>query len=964
MLAFRPGELKTIERPAWPFDVADLPCPPERVMSAVQYKPAEGHPYRPILYPPSKLKSLKPGWAGCIRRASMFDGIDPPRALTAAQALVPQGQTLASPPSITGALQEVTQAPTPGQAIPDSQPTQTPVPLAPYIVAPFQTNDPDTPDHDDSNTEPDQPTVTLPNADNDADTGQGSDSPIGVNDLDSQGNQPNVVTDPSQNTNSHEDSSSANSPVQVNAFDAPGNADTSLADPSQNTNSHGDSPPANSPVQVNALDAPGNADTSPADSSQNTGSHWDNPEPNTFANDPAAGGIISQPAEAAPAIAGNVETSSQGDNRADVSPDQVAQIHSILDVGQERRPSSNNDPSNGPSQIAKIPPSQGTNSEGSANPGQDLNPESPSNPSIGPNAGNPSDSNQVHPNAGSPSNPGQDTPSISPDQVSQVNAIFNAPSYGNPDQGSNAPGLLPQQVAKIKSVINAYPQGSPGSGNAPSDIPSGEIAQINSILHENEQQGAWKNGMDKSGTAYKSAASNEPLHENSIVAPVLVGGQTLAKAPAGAVVIGKNTLAAGSKTTIQGHFISVGSTDVAIDSSSYPLPTSVGAIVQAAPQNQGTPLLVAGNTFVKAANGAIIVDGSTTVAPGTQATVQGHLISADPSGIVVDGITHNLLPGNTDPPTPLPSPVLIDGKSMIAAAGGGIIVDGSTTLTPGAQATVHGDVITIGASNVVIDGSRTYAIPTNVGGVVEAALPMEPTSPVRIAGQAVVKDADGDLIIGGATLTAGAQTTDNGHIISVGASNMVVDGRTYALPTGTGEIIQQSSLQPADAPVLIGGHPLVEAASGDLIIGGVTLTPGAQATIQGHKVSEGASSVVIDGSSYALPTSVGGMVREGSGQGQDISHSPIPSVLRSPTRSAETSYSANSNGDSRTAQPDIGDAGLPEAKAGATATAGNEGKSVPTPTHKSSTSYFTAFSMGWEWIMLVMGVAVIVPWFA
>lgn len=45
MLAFAPGELSTIARPAWergslpasiikPFDVADLPCPPESVMAS------------------------------------------------------------------------------------------------------------------------------------------------------------------------------------------------------------------------------------------------------------------------------------------------------------------------------------------------------------------------------------------------------------------------------------------------------------------------------------------------------------------------------------------------------------------------------------------------------------------------------------------------------------------------------------------------------------------------------------------------------------------------------------------------------------------------------------------------------------------------------------------------------------------------------------------------------------------
>ena len=129
MLAFTPGELSTIEVPAWQrasiplsatksFNFADLPCPPQSVMVrllayqkneclylissqqiADQYKPSPGSPYRPVLSPPAQLYSLQSGWSNCVITHA-FAGIDPPRALIPAAALVPH-QTPASPQSQT-----------------------------------------------------------------------------------------------------------------------------------------------------------------------------------------------------------------------------------------------------------------------------------------------------------------------------------------------------------------------------------------------------------------------------------------------------------------------------------------------------------------------------------------------------------------------------------------------------------------------------------------------------------------------------------------------------------------------------------------------------------------------------------------------------------------------------------------------------------------------------------------------
>ena len=55
---------------------------------ADQYKPAPGSPYRPVLSPPQQIFGLQFGWSDCTITHA-FEGIDPPRSLVPAAALVP-----------------------------------------------------------------------------------------------------------------------------------------------------------------------------------------------------------------------------------------------------------------------------------------------------------------------------------------------------------------------------------------------------------------------------------------------------------------------------------------------------------------------------------------------------------------------------------------------------------------------------------------------------------------------------------------------------------------------------------------------------------------------------------------------------------------------------------------------------------------------------------------------------------
>ena len=58
----------------------------------MEYKPALGEPYRPVLSAPSRISSLLPNWSrsSCIIPAALFNGVDPPRALKPAEILTPR----------------------------------------------------------------------------------------------------------------------------------------------------------------------------------------------------------------------------------------------------------------------------------------------------------------------------------------------------------------------------------------------------------------------------------------------------------------------------------------------------------------------------------------------------------------------------------------------------------------------------------------------------------------------------------------------------------------------------------------------------------------------------------------------------------------------------------------------------------------------------------------------------------
>jgi len=306
--------------------------------------------------------------------------------------------------------------------------------------------------------------------------------------------------------------------------------------------------------------------------------------------------------------------------------------------------------------------------------------------------------------------------------------------------------------------------------------------------------------------------------------PFLIGTQPVQMASDGAILVGDQTIAAGSQTTVSGHVVSAGASGgLVVDRTTH---APLQPISQATP----TPFLIGTAPVQMASNGAILV-GDQTIAAGSETTVSGHIVSAGASGgLVVDGTTHAFQPSLAATPTPF-----LIGSQPIAQASNGALVVAGQTLSQGVLTTISGHIISVGPSNILLDGT-THLLPSP---------PATPT-PFLIDSQTIAQAPNGALVVGSQTLSAGAQTTISGHVLSIGTDALILDGITHTLP---------SSTSPTPTPFLIGSQSMQIAPNGAILLGSQTLSPGVQTTISGHVLSVGTNALVLDGTIHGLPTS-------------------------------------------------------------------------------------------------------------
>lgn len=318
------------------------------------------------------------------------------------------------------------------------------------------------------------------------------------------------------------------------------------------------------------------------------------------------------------------------------------------------------------------------------------------------------------------------------------------------------------------------------------------------------------------------------LAVNSVVlAPpttLTIGGSTIEKGPNGGGVIG------GYEGKISSVPFSVGPDSIVIGTNTHELPTS-------------TPILVGGQSMVKAANGGVVI-GTSTYPPGSQAQISDTALSVGVESVVVGGTTFAM-------PTPVAADTaFIDSQSISRAPDGGAILQGGSTIGLGVQTSINGHAISIGASTVVVDGV-SYALPSSVGAVLQAP-PAQFDEPVTLTNGAVLTPGGSASAISGTT-----------YAIPSGNSVLVVNGQTVPLPT-------QTALQ---SIFTVAGQTFTAAPTG-FAIGSQSVTlNGIAVTIDGTEVSLGPSGVQVGSKTMPLTSAqtteagLGGLIMSGFGSG-------------------------------------------------------------------------------------------------
>ena len=391
-----------------------------------------------------------------------------------------------------------------------------------------------------------------------------------------------------------------------------------------------------------------------------------------------------------------------------------------------------------------------------------------------------------------------------------------------------AAGIDPTHIPAAPTPPPQDPTSAPSQAYPPTASVDPGSESKSTQLNENNDP-AWSVGQTDNASMGSNAAGN--------LAPASTGGQDSDPAtnqsndpqntpisqsspeasnnpPAVGDSSGSSTIEAGaSKLNVnpQGSQTTLGSSPGATKSI-----LAVDSVVLASP----TPLIVGGSTIEKGPNGGAVI-GKSTYTAGYEGKISSVPFSVGADSIVIGATTHEL---------PISAPVLVGGQSMVKAVNGGVVI-GTSTYPPGSQAQISDKALSVGAESVVVGGT-TYAMPTPV-----------PADTAFIYRQSISRAPDGGAILqGGSTIGLGVQSSVNGHAISVGASTVIIDGVSYALPSSAGAVLQTPPAH-VDEPVTL--------------TNGAVLTPGGSAaTISGttYAIPSGNSVLVLNGQTVPLPT--------------------------------------------------------------------------------------------------------------
>ena len=284
-----------------------------------------------------------------------------------------------------------------------------------------------------------------------------------------------------------------------------------------------------------------------------------------------------------------------------------------------------------------------------------------------------------------------------------------------------------------------------------------------------------------------TAKSQPPL-----AAPVItIGGQTFTALPNGGYSIADTTIQPGDPAfTVHGTPISLGSSVLVVGPSTLSLETG----------NANGVHIAGGVKYTQLDPERILIDGNTLSVNGPATIVSGNTVSMYSSGIVIAGQTFAF--STPAPEVAAPSTLTIARQTITQLGSSRVLVDGVALSVNGVGQTLHGTVVSLAASGIVING-QTYTLPTPAPDIVPG-----PDGVYTIADQTVSLLGSSSAIVDGMLISVnGPAETVSGKTISLAPSGMIVDGQSYPFPTLPPRTISNAIV--IDGTTLVAGGPAI-----------------------------------------------------------------------------------------------------------------------------------------------------------
>ena len=372
--------------------------------------------------------------------------------------------------------------------------------------------------------------------------------------------------------------------------------------------------------------------------------------------------------------------------------------------------------------------------------------------------------------------------------------------------------------------------GSDGSSNGSSDGDSSDGVQDPSL--NADPQNSQKDPKGSLGSSEPTLLFNPVVFASPT--PLIVGDNTIEKAPKGGAVIGTSTYTAGYEGRISNIPVSIGVDNIVIGTTTHALPTP-------------TPVLFGGQSIVKAANGGVVI-GTSTYPPGSQAQISDKALSVGSDSVVVGGTSYAI------PTAATADTAFIESQSISRAPNGGAILGDGTTIGIGSQSNVNGHTISVGASTIVVDDT-SYALPSSAGAFLQFPYPQN-NAPVTLTNGAILTPGGTAAIVSGTT-----------YAVSSDDSGLVINGQIVPFPT-------QTTLQ---SVFTVAGQVFTASPTGFIIAGQNMTLDGTAATLDGTVVSLGPSGLQIGSKTMPLTTAqdaeggLGGLIMSGFRSGGESS---------------------------------------------------------------------------------------------